>query len=533
MARLRQLQRRPADPRRPALDDDDARRLRRRRPDRRLLGRVHGRRRRGAPLLRLHGDLRLLDAAPRPGREPAAPARRLGPRRPLVVPPDRLLARAAGRDRGREEGLRHERLRRRDDGARVLPAHPAHALAELRDGLRARARPRVEPLAREPRRARPARRRRGQVGPAPAANVASRRDGGPDAGERADPRGDDGDRGRLPDRPHAFALRGRAARRGARRRPRRRDAPARRADRPGPDGHQARHRLLDDVADRLHVPRRGARRLRERDVPPDDARLLQGAALHGGRDRHPRARGRAGHAKHGRSARPDAPDVPRVPRRRARSRRRTAVRRLLLQGLDPRGRDARRLVRLPALGRRARGHVPHRPLHVPDAVHRVRRRALAVRPRAPDPPPPPGSRAPRGGAVLDDRDGDDPRRPVRDRRVDPVRAALDPGDALARRRRADAPARRRDELAGGDLERPRGRARPRRRHRCVARLLTPTARDAEARLRAAAPRAQALLRRGVRPRVLPPGRPDGPLLRRRRGRARRRRLDHRPDARRP
>ena len=98
----------------------------RRLPDRRLLDRLHGRRRRGAPLLRVHGAVRLLDAAARPGREPAAPARRLGHGRPLVLPADRLLARAAERDRGREEGVRHERDRRRDDGARALPADPAH-----------------------------------------------------------------------------------------------------------------------------------------------------------------------------------------------------------------------------------------------------------------------------------------------------------------------------------------------------------------------------------------------------------------------
>ena len=52
-----------------------------------------------------------------------------------------------------------------------------------------------------------------------------------------------------------------------------------RADRARPDRHQARDRVLDDVADRLHVRRRRARRVSERDVPPDDARLLQGAAL--------------------------------------------------------------------------------------------------------------------------------------------------------------------------------------------------------------------------------------------------------------
>ena len=46
---------------------------------------------------------------------------------------------------------------------------------------------------RDRRRARPARRRGREVGADPAAHVASRRDGGPDAGQRAHPRGDDGD----------------------------------------------------------------------------------------------------------------------------------------------------------------------------------------------------------------------------------------------------------------------------------------------------------------------------------------------------
>ena len=71
---------------------------------------------------------------------------------------------------------------------------------------------------REPDRARPARRRGRQVGADPAPHLASGRDGGPDAGQRPDPRGDDGDRRRLPDRAHAPALRERAARAGSRRR---------------------------------------------------------------------------------------------------------------------------------------------------------------------------------------------------------------------------------------------------------------------------------------------------------------------------
>ena len=47
---------------------------------------------------------------------------------------------------------------------------------------------------REPDRARPARRRGREVGADPAPHLASRRDGGPDAGQRPDPRGDDGRR---------------------------------------------------------------------------------------------------------------------------------------------------------------------------------------------------------------------------------------------------------------------------------------------------------------------------------------------------
>ena len=70
----------------------------------------------------------------------------------------------------------------------------------------------------EPRRARPARRRRREVGADPAAHLAARRDGGPDAGQRAHPRGDDGHRRRLPDRAHASDLRAGAHRRADRRR---------------------------------------------------------------------------------------------------------------------------------------------------------------------------------------------------------------------------------------------------------------------------------------------------------------------------
>ena len=113
-------------------------------------------------------------------------------------------------------------------------------------------------------------------------------------------------------------------------------------DRARADGHQARDRVLDDVADRLHVPRRRHRRVRDGDVPPPDARVLQGAALPRRRDPHPRARGRAGPAADGRPQAAHAVHVRRLPRRLARARRRAAVLGLLLEGPDPRERARRR-----------------------------------------------------------------------------------------------------------------------------------------------------------------------------------------------
>ena len=136
VARGRRLRGRADPAGRPALDLHDAHRLRCRRADRRLLDRLHGRRERGAPLLRVHGAVRLLDAPARPGRQLAAAPRRLGARRPQLLPADRLPPRAAERGRRREEGVHHERVRRRDDGARLLPAHPADRVAVVRFVLR-------------------------------------------------------------------------------------------------------------------------------------------------------------------------------------------------------------------------------------------------------------------------------------------------------------------------------------------------------------------------------------------------------------
>ena len=149
-------------------------------------------------------------------------------------------------------------------------------------------------------RAAAARRRDREVGAAAAAHVAAGRHGGPDPGLRADPRGHDGDGRRLPDRAHVAVLRARARHRRPRRDHRRRDAHRGRPDRARADRHQARDRVLDDVADRLHVLRRRHRRVLGGHVPPRHARVLQGAAVPRRRRRHPRPARRAGHPQDGR-----------------------------------------------------------------------------------------------------------------------------------------------------------------------------------------------------------------------------------------
>ena len=128
----------------------------------------------------------------------------LGVRRRGVVPPDLVLVPARDGDRRRDQGVRDERDRRRRPGRRRVPAVRRDRRARLRRRLRGRA----ERVRRERRAARggvhlPARRRVREVGADPAAHVAPGRDGGPDAGLRPDPRRDDGDRRRLPDRAHA------------------------------------------------------------------------------------------------------------------------------------------------------------------------------------------------------------------------------------------------------------------------------------------------------------------------------------------
>ena len=70
---------------------------------------------------------------------------------------------------------------------------------------------------------------------------------------------------------------------------RRDHGPVRRDGRPGPERHQAGHRLFDLFAARLHVLRGGRRRLSGGHVPPVHPRLLQGPAVPRRRLGDPRA----------------------------------------------------------------------------------------------------------------------------------------------------------------------------------------------------------------------------------------------------
>ncbi len=146
-------------------------------------------------------------------------------------------------------------------------------------------------------------RRHRQERPVPAAHLAAGRHGGPDAGQRADPCRHDGRRRRLHGGAPVHDLLPAGRRTGTALGPLlgahaadlgRHHRPDHRAHggghRRGAKRHQARAGLLDHLPARVHDGRSGdgAHRLRRRGLPPDHPRLLQGPALPGLRQRHPR-----------------------------------------------------------------------------------------------------------------------------------------------------------------------------------------------------------------------------------------------------
>ena len=158
------------------------------------------------------------------------------------------------------------------------------------------------------------------------------------------------------------------------------DAAGRRHDRDRDDRPEAGDRLLDDEPDRLHDHRRLDRRLRAGPLPPDDPRLLQGAAVHGRRLDHLGDGEPPGHRPDERLLEGDALHLGAVPDRRPGAGRLPGHLRLLLQGLDPRlRRGARRDVRVDG-DRRLRRRLPHRDLHLPAHLPRPARRPVPRRP---------------------------------------------------------------------------------------------------------------------------------------------------------
>ena len=321
----------------------------------------------------------------------------LGVRRRGLLPADQLLVPAHDRHRRGHQGVRHQRGRRRRPRARhVLPLQ-ADGLARLPAGVRERGR--VLPERRRRRRRLPAAagRRVREVRAGAAAHLAPGRDGGPDTGLRPDPRRHDGDRGRLPDRAHAPVLRAGAGRSGRRRDHRLRDAADRRDHRPGRDRPQARDRVLDHVADRLHGHGGLLVRVCLGTVPPDDPRVLQGPAVHGGRLGDLRDGRRAEPRQDGRLPAGDALHLRLHGDRRPLADGRAAVRRLLLQGRDPRVHARARRLAHRARRARLRRVVPDRRLHVADDLPRVLRTAGRAGARARGRAPPPRARAPQPG----------------------------------------------------------------------------------------------------------------------------------------
>ena len=186
---------------------DDGRHHRRRLPDPPLRDRLHVGGRGLRPLLRLHEPVRVRDADAGARRQPAGALPRLGRRRPLQLPPDRLLPQGTRERLRRAQGVRGHPRRRHRHAARPFAAVPGSGLhrGAGSDGRGSRALAgRVDHG--DDHRPAAARRRGRQVGPGAAADLAARRDGRPDAGVRAHSRRHHGHRRRVPHRAHPRPL---------------------------------------------------------------------------------------------------------------------------------------------------------------------------------------------------------------------------------------------------------------------------------------------------------------------------------------
>ena len=377
-------------------------------PHRNLLHRIHARGGGQAAILRGDRAVRRGDAGDRErGQFPPAPDL-LGDHGAVLVPSHRVLvSQAGGGERGEEGVPRHA------CGRCPLPSGGSHHLERL-SHVPVRGDRRKAPCVVAVHGARthsahppaPLRRGGGKVRAVPAPRMAPGRDGGPDHGVRPDPRCDDGEGGRLPDRafvhlprPHrASDGRGHRCRGSVEGDPdhrRRRGLYRNLCGLHGPRElrHQAGPRVLHDQPTRIHVPRIGRgrvpdglrgdtawrgthhRRVQRGPLPPDEPRVLQGPPLPLGglRDsRRPHER----HAGDGRAKEAHAVDLAHDADGGARPRGDHSVQRLLLEGRHSR-RDVRDGRREPSLlshvARRNRDRLHDRVLHVPHVADDVPR----------------------------------------------------------------------------------------------------------------------------------------------------------------
>ncbi len=285
----------------PVADDDGGCHVRRS-ADPYLLDGLHGRRGGIPPVLRVHESVRRLDADPRSRRQSVAVVPRLGGRGAVQLPSDRPLVQGPRERPGGYESLLRNPHRRHGSCDRHLPA--LRLARDVADSTR------VENAV-----AVPARRiamrcggrliaggRGREIGTASIADLAARRHGGADAGQRVDPRRHDGDRGRLSHHADARALSrrpGGAAPRGGRGR---RHAAIGCPQRPGPARHQADPGLLHHEPDRLHVPGAGRRRVVGCDLSFRHACPVQIGFVPRGRNRYQGSRWRTRYLQHGRLA---------------------------------------------------------------------------------------------------------------------------------------------------------------------------------------------------------------------------------------
>ena len=265
-------------------------------PDSRLLRRVHGARRRVLPLLRLHESLHVRHADAGLGEQYAVDVRGVGRRRPVQLLADRFLFLEKVGFRCGEKSVHREShwgcgLYPRDSPRRSdIGHHPVYFQGFAGRGRRFRnstgaqgscGRTRIGPwrAGADRHRAIAVCRSGGEIGADSPVRLAPGRDGRADAGERAHPRGHDGDRGRVHGGTHERGLPTRAVGHG-------RSGDRGRGHRdfcgvhsPGAERHQEGAGVFDDQPARVHVSRAGRRRIRGGNFSSDDPCLLQGAAV--------------------------------------------------------------------------------------------------------------------------------------------------------------------------------------------------------------------------------------------------------------